>query len=254
MAAKRSRTFYEALQAAKGNLKAEPPASPRQKTTVPERDVGTGPAGPPREPGLHVPPRRAGIRVPWRVVLPAAGAVAVLAVVIAAVLASRSRFGGDARLRSLDEVLREAPRTEVLDNTGPSSIDRRLLSFTGVAGSAEGVGGDASGRGPRVIEGRGTDETLSGDWRVRIFSTARNRKAELDKAIAFLREKGIPTTYESRQGFYLLYSKQTFPFQSHPEAVALRDRIRELGNEFAVAGRSGTNEFDSAFIATPRPR
>jgi len=250
MAAKPSRTFYEALQAAKGSPKAERPVAAEQPSTRPERDIGTGPAGPPREPGLRVPPRRTGFRVPWKVVLPVAGAVAVLAaVVIAVVSARRSRFGGDARLPSLGEVIREEPRPEVLDNSGPMDLSRRMLSFVDEAG-----GGDGSGPGPVVTDHSGAGDGLSGDWRVRIFRTRQSRKAELDKAIAFLEGKGIQTAVESRQGFYLLYSRQTFPSESHPEAVALRDRIRELGDEFAAAGGRGINEFQSAFIATSKPR
>ena len=252
MAAKRSRTFYEALQAAKGDRQAEPPASVIQPAKVPERDIGTGPAGPPREPGMHVPPRRAGFRVPWKLVLPVAGAVVIVVVVVIAVVsARRSRFSADASLPSMNEVIREAPRPDVLDNSGPGELTSRMLSFVD-----EQQGGDGSGPapGPAVTDQSGAGDGLGGDWRVRIFRTRQTRKAELDKAIAFLQAKGIPTAVESRQGFYLLYSRRTFPSESDPEAVALRDRIRKLGDEFAAAGGRGVNEFQSAFIATSKPR
>jgi len=181
---------------------------------------------------------------------------ALLALLALAVAGYAGYTMGMAKLRRLDqnrptlgEVMAQPPQPEVLGNSGVATPAVRE-SFTFVdppetTGAMEPVAPAPSGRDGVV------DPALSGDFRVRIMSLPvehRDTQESLTQSRAFLAEQGIATEVEQRGRNYYLYSRQTFPSETHEKAIELRDRIRSLGAEYARrVNRS--NEFSSAYIA-----
>lgn len=251
MAAKHRRTLFEAIEAQKEDLTRGPDAVGAAQKPQASGDL----TGPPLRPRPPARPETPGPGKPFRV--PPAAMVALAVVVVGILIAvsvayfrRQGQFGKDGRLPPIKDVSQSEARTEVLDNTGPAPIGHVQYTYNQDAESGDNGG---NGSQPVPVAG-GTENTLGGPSKIRVFRTSAAKKSELDKAAAFLDAKGIPTVREFRRGFYFLYSKQTFPSDTVPEAVALRDRIRNLGEEFSRASGIGMNEFASAFIVTRTSR
>ena len=160
----------------------------------------------------------------------------------------------DRHLPSSDEVRQGPVRSDVLSATGPATIGEDSFAYDPNAELA-GKEPQKSQQGPQKDEGgggvgEGINPAISGPFRVRIMSLPvnhRDTQESLRQSRSFLGEHGIATVVESRGSSYYLYSKQTFPSDTHEQAVALRDRIRELGDQYARQVNR-TNEFRSAYV------
>jgi len=183
---------------------------------------------------------------------------AVLLIVLALLAALWAGYAiGYSRLQSLDRHLqssddvRQGPvQSEVLSATGPATIGEDLFAYDPNA-ELTGNGSQKAQQGAQEDEGGGgINPVLSGAFRVRIMSLPvnhRDTQESLQQSRSFLQEQGIATVVESRGSSYYLYSRQTFPSDTHEQAVALRDRIRELGDQYA-RHVNRTNEFRSAYV------
>ena len=152
----------------------------------------------------------------------------------------------DRHLPTSEDVRRGPARPEVLSATGSAAIGKDPFVYDPNAELAEHVS-------QREQQGPGEDgvsPALGGDFRVRIMSLPvnhRDTQESLQQSRSFLAEQGIATVVENRGRSYYLYSKQTFPSDTHEQAIALRDRIRQLGDQYARRVNR-TNEFRSAYI------
>jgi len=183
---------------------------------------------------------------------------AVVLIVLALLVALWAGYMiGYGRLRSLDRHLpssddvRQSPvRSDVLSATGPATIGENRFAYDSNAELA-GQGPPKAQQEPRESKvGEGVNPALSGPFRVRIMSLPvnhRDTQESLRQSRSFLQEHGIATVVEPRGNSYYLYSKQTFPSDTHEQALALRDRIRGLGDQYARQVNR-TNEFRSAYV------
>lgn len=246
MAAKQQRTLFEAMQASRKGLPRGPEIS-RQPQTAKPTDAG-GPVALSQRTGADLGTRLAGR---WPLLVLGGVVVVVLVIVTVVHMASRERFDEDKKLLTIEEVAGGETRTDVLNSTGPRSISRTGYTY----GTGSGTSGDRERR-PDVVPptgGNTADSTTAGPCMIRIYRVKTSEKADMDEAVAFLKEKGIPTRYELRRGFYFLYSEQRFLTPSAPEAVKLQDRIRALGDEFSRVSGIAKNEFATAYIVTRTP-
>lgn len=226
MAAKRQKTLFEAIRASK------PEAVRGLDVDVnvprPGEDVG------PMDLGLRV--ERAGPR--RLVVVVVLVAVAAVAAFLIVRRAGHERFEQDRSLQSVDEVSRGPVREDVLANSGPASLGSEMYVYDADAESAESAGGgSAVGQGPVTPE--------EGQWRVRIYMASKSKKDVFDAVVKFLEERGLPTTAEYRKGFYFLYTKRTFPSDTHADTLATLERIKELGKEYFEASGTPTDFSDA---------
>jgi len=163
---------------------------------------------------------------------------------------------GMTRLRRLDqnrptlgEIMAQPPQPQVLSNSGAATLAERE-PFAHVNQPVATVAAEPVAPAPSGPDGL-VDPALSGDFRVRIMSLPvehRDTQESLTQSRAFLAEQGIATDVEQRGRNYYLYSRQTFPSETHEKAIELRDRIRGLGAEYARRFNR-SNEFSSAYIA-----
>ncbi|MBN2582502.1 MAG: hypothetical protein JXL80_05495 [Planctomycetes bacterium] len=180
--------------------------------------------------------------------------VGVLLALLALAVAGYAGYTiGYGKLRTLDrgrptvgEVRGGPANPEVLSQSGPTEIAADPFVYE------QPETGDAdNGSSPVVDDAAGqVDPQLRGDYRVRIMSLPiehRDTQESLRQSQSFLAEKGVATDVEQRGRNCYLYSRQTFPSESHEKAIELRDRIRQLGDEYARRVNR-TNEFSSAYI------
>jgi hypothetical protein len=251
MARKQPQTLFEVYSSFRGvrHGPADAAAEPSAESTAATVAGTVAPRATPAE-------RAAGDRYVIRltaVQVFVAGLLALMALAVAAyagyAIAAAKGRDLDSGGPTLSDVRTQPADPEVLGRSGNAPLAGDPFVFREPSDPAGTTGAEVPARGGDQ-EGL-VDPALSGDWRVRIMSLPvehRDTQTSLTQSRSFLAEKGIATEIAQRGQSYILYSKQTFPSESHEKAIELRDRIRTLGREYAQrVNRS--NEFSSAYLA-----
>jgi hypothetical protein len=236
MAAKPQKTLFEAMRTSKGRGVSRPVDRVERPAVV---------AGEPRVP---VAPMSRGKRpLPWmspRVALPVATAV-VLA--LAALVIHQATKGRGSP--TIAEAQSGGVQKSVLKETGPGTIrtgDRQTYNPNAVA-----TDGGQAVQPPKEPVAEKPVAVSTGDWRVRICRSESRNKKDFDGAAKYLKDNGVETYQELRNGFYFLYSKQGFLLKTDPAAEKLLSRVKELGKAFPESSRTNTDFHDAYFLEKP---